>query len=312
MPLLGAHMSIAGGFHKAASAAAELGMDTVQIFTSSPQMWPVSPRKPPAGKPPTERRSVGRSSNTEWIARSLTSDEVGRFKDCVAEHQLARPVAHASYLINLASPDDQLRERSIAALVVELERADQLGLFGVIVHPGSHTTLAEEDGLRNVARSLDEVHRRTPRLAAWTILENTAGQGTNLGWRFEHLATVLTGVNDSARVRVCIDTCHALAAGYPLARETDYEETIDRLDRLIGLDRVAAWHLNDSKRELGSRVDRHEHIGKGKLGRAAFRNVLRDPRWATTPMYLETPKGKNQQGRLWDAINLSLLRRLLR
>ncbi len=277
-------MSIAGGYYKAVDASAALGMDCVQIFTKN---------------------------NNQWRAKPLSTEDVDRFQEALARTGIRMPCAHDCYLINLASPEDDLWNRSVDAFVVELERAQALGLKGVVMHPGSCVDSAEEDGIARIVAALDRALDRTDKAAVEIWLETTAGQGSSLGHRFEHLRAIIDGVQSSDRLGVCIDSCHVFAAGYPLSRPTDYQATMSRFDELVGLKRVRAFHLNDSKREFGSRVDRHEHIGKGKLGREAFRNILNDPRFAGLPMYLETPKGI-VDGRSLDAENLATLRRLLR
>ena len=282
MPLLGAHMSIAGGYWKAAAAAGELGMDTVQIFTKN---------------------------NNQWAAKPLTDEDTDRFKDAVTEHGLRKNCSHASYLINLASPDDALRGKSADALTVEVERAEAFGLEGVVLHPGAFMKSCEEDGLARVAEGLDAVHERTAGVRAQVWLEATAGQGTCLGHRFEHLGAIIDGVADPGRLGVCVDTCHVFAAGYPLAERKDYLATIRALDKAVGLGRVKAWHLNDSKKPLGSRVDRHDHIGEGEMGLDPFRHVLGDKRFRSLPMYLETKK-EDRDGEPMDAVNLRTLRGL--
>lgn len=297
MPFLGAHMSIAGGLHKAVEAAAKLGMETVQLFTNSPSQWAVRPAPGSTGAP-------------AWQAREITAEEARKFEESLAHTGLVHPLSHASYLINLASPDEALWDRSVAAFVVELQRAERIGVPYVVLHPGSHTTASEEEGIANVVRALDEVHRRLPAARSRCLLENTAGQGTNLGWRFEHLAAILAGVCESDRLGVCFDTCHAFAAGWEFAQPRSYEKLWQEFDRIVGLERLKAVHLNDSKRELGSRVDRHEHIGEGQLGLAPFRRMLNDERFAACPMYLETEKGE-RDGEDLDAINLRVLRSLL-
>lgn len=279
-PILGAHMSIAGGYHKAVESAADLGMATVQIFTKN---------------------------NSQWRAKPLTDEDAERFREALSKFPISHPLAHASYLINLASPDPQLREKSIDAFAVELQRAEKLGIPFVVLHPGSFTTSSEELGLQTIVQSIDAVHEKTTGSHSQCLLENTAGQGSNLGWRFEHLAEILDGVAEPDRLGVCFDTCHAFAAGYPLSDQRDYKSTMRQLDKLVGIHRVKAIHLNDSKRELGSRVDRHEHIGKGEIGLDGFRHLLNDRRFRKTPMYLETPKGRRGR-KEWDAINLELLR----
>ncbi len=283
MPILGAHMSISGGYYKAVERAREVGCDCVQLFTKN---------------------------NNQWRAKPITAEDERRFAAALREQKIQHPLSHTSYLINLASPDKKLRKKSVDALVVELQRAEQLGIPYVVLHPGAHTTATEVEGLEDVVRSLDEVHARTADLAAMILLENTAGQGSTLGHTFEQLAVVIDGVEHSGRLGVCLDTCHAFAAGYPLTNASDYQRTIDKLDKAVGLERVKAIHLNDSKRELGSRVDRHEHIGYGQLGVDAFRHLVNDPRFASVPMYLETAK-EEKDGESWDVINLRALRRLV-
>ena len=298
--LLGAHMSIAGGLHRAVDAAAALQMETVQIFTASPSQWSVSA---------VSAKGKGRTAQHHWRAAPLAAEQVELFRAQLASHKIAYPLCHASYLINLASPDAALWERSVAAMVSELERAEQLGIPYVVVHPGSHTDASEAAGIAKVILALDEIHHRTDGLAAQPLLENTAGQGTNLGWRFEQLGAMIAGAKQPDRLGVCFDTCHAFAAGYPLATAAEYQALWNAFDAAVGVARIKAIHLNDSKRELGARVDRHEHIGRGKLGLEPFRRLLGDRRFRKTPLYLETPKG-DAEGESWDAINLRTLREL--
>lgn len=283
-PLLGAHMSIAGGYYKAVEAAAALSMDVVQLFTKN---------------------------NSQWRAKAIADAEADQFAAAVRERKIAHPLAHSSYLINLASPDEVLRTKSVEGMVVELERADQLGIPYVVVHPGAHTTASAEQGLAGVAQSLNEIHARLPRAKPQVLLEITAGQGSCLGCRFEHLAEIIRQTKRGDRVGVCFDTCHAFAAGYDVRDAKGYKATWRVFDELLGIDRLKAIHLNDSKRELGSRVDRHEHIGRGMIGAEGFRLLLRDHRLRDIPMYLETPKG-DHEGESWDAINLRTLRDLAR
>lgn len=304
MVMLGSHMSIAGGFHKAVTRAADAGCDCVQIFTAAPQQWPVPAKTDDAAdRPSAPSRRASR-------AMPLADEAARRFRVALTEQQITHPVSHASYLINLASPDQELWKKSIDAFVIELQRAEQLGVPYVVVHPGSFTTSSEAAGLKRVARALNEVHRQTRRIDARCLLENTAGQGSNLGWKFEHLAEIIAGVKDPDRLGVCIDTCHAFAAGYALSTEKEFKATFRTLNRLVGIDRVKAFHLNDSKREFGSRRDRHEHIGRGHLGLEPFRFLLNDRRFKRIPMYLETAKGTHQ-GEEWDVINLRTLRSLV-
>jgi deoxyribonuclease IV len=277
-------MSIAGGYYKAVEAAHRAGCDCVQLFTKN---------------------------NNQWRAKALADEDAEKFQAALAETGVTHPIAHDSYLINMASPDDTLWAKSVEAFRVELLRAEKLGILYVVAHPGAFTTSSEEEGIERIVEALDSVHRQTDGIRAQALLENTAGQGSNLGWRFEHLAAIIAGVAQGDKLGVCIDTCHTFAAGYPLGTRQQYQATIDELDRVVGLKRVKAFHLNDSKQPLGSRVDRHEHIGRGKLGLAPFRHLLRDPRFRITPMYLETPK-EEVDGQQMDVVNLRTLRALAR
>lgn len=301
MPILGAHMSISGGFEKAVERAVAAGCDCLQIFTSAPQRWPVGPAKPArSGKSPSR-----------WKSQPLSEASVEAFRSAYAESGLRAVISHASYLINLAAADDTLWEKSIAALEVELRRADQLGIPHVVLHPGAHTILTEEQGLERVTAALGRIHDRNQDMAASVLLESTAGQGTCLGWRFEHLQRILESATDADRLGVCLDTCHLHAAGYDLTTATSFQRTLREFNRRIGIERLHAIHLNDSKRELGSRVDRHEHIGSGDLGLEPFRRLLNHRRLKKIPMYLETAKGVDEEGEDWDVKNLEVLRSLL-
>lgn len=284
MPLLGAHMSIAGGYYKAVEAAAALKMDCVQIFTKN---------------------------NNQWRAKPLTDDDVERFQEALRNTRIRSPCAHTSYLINLGSPKDELWQKSLDAFLVEIERAEALGLAGLVIHPGSYVDSTEKAGIRRIARGLKAALRKTKGCRVEIWLETTAGQGTNLGWKFEQLRDILDAAGRSDRIGICVDTCHIFAAGYGLKTPAEYEATMQEFDEIVGIDLVRAFHLNDSKREQGSRVDRHEHIGEGKLGREPFRHVLNDPRFADLPMYMETPKGE-RDGKNLDAINLRKLRRMIK
>ncbi|GIW90108.1 MAG: putative endonuclease 4 [Pirellulaceae bacterium] len=299
-PWIGAHLSIAGGVDRAPQEAVRLGMNTFQVFTASPQIWPVRPG------PGRARRSWG--DPDVWQGSWVDADQAARFRQLVAQHGLYRPIAHSCYLVNLAASDGQLWGRSVAALVWELRRAGQLGLTHLVVHPGAATDGDEQQALVRVAEALNEVFRRRSNEDARLMLENTAGQGNCLGWRFDHLARILERLDDPDWVDVCIDTCHAFAAGYDLRTPEGWQQVKRELAATIGLEKIQAWHTNDSKRELGSRVDRHEHIGKGHLGIDAFRWLLADPRFRQIPMYLETPKGRHGR-RSWDEWNLRTLRK---
>ncbi len=281
---LGAHMSITGGCDRAIWAAHAVAFATVQLFTKN---------------------------NNRWDAPLLSAGHGEAFRTALAQTGIVSPVAHTSYLINLASPDDPLRRKSIAALVVEVERCQFLGITDLVLHPGAHKGEGVDAGLTRIAESLDEVHRRTEGLEVRIDLETTAGQGTSLGHRFEHLGAIFDRVGCPERLGVCADTCHIFAAGYRLDTPEEYHETIDRLDRSVGLDRLRVWHLNDSCRECGSRVDRHAAIGAGRMGLEPFRNLVNDPRFRDLPMILETPKG-TEDGEDLDVRNARILRGLVR
>jgi deoxyribonuclease IV len=283
MPILGAHQSIAGGYDKAVRRASDLSCDCVQLFTKNAN---------------------------QWRAKPITADDAQRFRTALAETGVTHPLAHDSYLINLASPDRALWQKSIAGLAAELRRAELLGIPYVVAHPGAFVSDSPEAGLRRIIEALDEVLDQTSDSPAGCLLETTAGQGTSLGWQFEHLATILENVHAPGRLGVCFDTCHVFAAGYAMDTAKEYRATMRTFDRIVGLDRIRAFHLNDSVRERGSRVDRHAHIGRGKIGLEGFRCLLGDRRFRKVPMYLETPKGC-EDGKDLDAINLRTLRGLV-
>ncbi len=280
---IGAHMSIAGGCDKAVLAAQRFGFTAVQLFTKN---------------------------NNQWRAPELTPAHVDTFRNALADAGLVDPVAHNSYLINLASPDDALWQKSIDAMVVEVERCHLLGIKDLVAHPGAHMGRGEDEGLSRIAAGLDQVHQRTKACDVVIDLETTAGQGSCLGHRFEHLGRILELVAEPERLGICVDTCHVFAAGYSLATQEEYDGTMGELDRCAGLHRVRVWHLNDSLRELGSRVDRHTGIGRGCLGVEPFRFVLNDSRFQNVPMIMETPKGI-EDGEELDAINFRTLRGLI-
>jgi deoxyribonuclease-4 len=283
MAILGAHQSIAGGYYKSVEIAHTLKCDCVQLFTKN---------------------------NNQWRAKELTDEDVRLFQGRLAEFGISHPLAHDSYLINLASPDPALWKKSVDSFVMEMLRADRLGIPYVVTHPGAYTTSSEEAGIAAVVRALDETHRQTRGIKTKCLLETTAGQGSCLGNRFEHLAEMIDGVQDPDRLGVCVDTCHIFAAGYPISTEKDYKATMRVLDKTVGVKLVRAFHLNDSVKPLGSRVDRHAHIGRGMIGKEGFRLLLNDRRFRKVPMYLETPKGE-EKGKNLDAINLRTLRRLI-
>jgi deoxyribonuclease-4 len=290
MPHLGAHLSIAGGLPRAVDRAEASGCQALQIFTKS------------AG---------------QWRAREIPPEEVALFKRRVRQTRIRPVIAHNSYLINVAASDPALRRKSIDALRDELDRAEMLGVDGLVMHPGSYTSGTESGGLTLIAEALAEILESRPDGRARLLLEQTAGQGTNLGHRFEHLAEIIDVLGGSPRVGVCLDTCHLLAAGYDICSEEGYRDTFAQFGKVVGFSRLRAFHLNDSKKPCGSRVDRHEHIGQGCLGLAPFRRILNDPRFAKLPMLLETPKLDTPQSRRssdvdpLDKMNLSALRRLI-
>jgi deoxyribonuclease-4 len=283
-------MSIAGGLPRAVDRAKASRCDALQIFTKS------------AG---------------QWRARHLPDDEIALFRKRVEDTGIHPVVAHNSYLINVAAAAPALRTQSIAALGEELDRAESLGLDGLVMHPGSYTSGSEEGGLRLIGDAIRRLLAKRPQAKTMVLLEHTAGQGTNLGHRFEHLAAILDCVGGSPRVGVCLDTCHLLTAGYDLCTDEGYARTFEEFDRIVGLDRIKVFHLNDSKKPCGSRVDRHEHIGKGCLGLEPFRRLLNDGRFAGLPMLLETPKLESKESKRrsdvdpWDARNLRTLRKLI-
>jgi deoxyribonuclease-4 len=249
-------------------------------------------------------------NNNQWRAKPITDDDVAKFQSALGEHGIKHPISHDSYLINLASPDNELWKKSIDSFVVELQRAAQLGIPYVVAHPGAFTTSTEARGLKRIARGLNEVHKQTKGCTAQCLLETTAGQGSNLGWKFEHLAAILDGVRNPDLLGVCFDTCHVFAAGYAMDTEKNYKATMRALNKTIGVKKIKAFHFNDSKTKFGSRVDRHAQIGKGEMGLAPFRFLLNDRRLRKVPMYLETPKGE-LKGKDLDVINLKTLRKLI-
>jgi deoxyribonuclease-4 len=246
-------------------------------------------------------------NNMQWFARPLTREEIRAFLDHVQRGELSSIFGHANYLINLAATNPQFHANSIRALSEELARADQLELPFLVLHPGAHLGAGEEAGLEKIIASIDEVFRKIPKVKTKIALETTAGQGSCIGHRFEHLAFIIANVREPQRVRVCLDTAHLFAAGYDISSEDSTRNTLREFDRVIALDRLVAIHLNDSKTARGSRVDRHEHIGKGRIGLDAFRFIMRDRRFRKIPKVLETPKGKDLSE---DIMNLKTLRRL--
>lgn len=280
MPYLGAHESVSGGIHLAFKRLQEVGGEALQIFTRNQRQWNPAP---------------------------VTVEECHSFLAAWRECGGMDIASHASYLINLASSKEELVEKSINAMVGELERCRMLNIPFLVLHPGSHGGDGVEAGLDRFIQNLDLALDREM-LSGSVLIETTAGQGTSLGSRFEEIAYIIRHSRHGRFIDVCVDTCHIFAAGYDIRSEEAYKATMQEFDEIIGLDKIRFFHLNDSKKELGSRVDRHEHIGKGHIGLEGFRNILNDPKFVTLPMTLETPKEKDLQE---DRDNLHTLRQLL-
>ncbi len=278
--LLGAHMSISGGVHIAIERARSIDCTAMQMFVKN---------------------------NMQWFARPLTRDEVRAFVEHRQRAELLSIFAHANYLINLAATNPLFHANSIRALSKELASANQLELPFLVLHPGAHRGAGEEAALAKIIASINKVFRKIPKVKTKIALETTAGQGSCVGHRFEHLAHIIDNVREPERLCICLDTAHLFAAGYDIGTESGIRKTFRGFDRKIGLDRLVAIHLNDSKTGRGSRVDRHEHIGKGKIGLDAFRFIMRDRRLNKIPKVLETPKGKDLRE---DVMNLQTLRAL--
>ena len=276
--LLGAHMSIAGGFNLAIERARSIDCTAMQMFVKN---------------------------NVQWFARPLARDEIRTFLEHQQRSELLSIFAHTNYLINLAATNGQFHENSIRSLSEELVRADQLELPFLVLHPGAHLGAGEEAGLEKIVESIDHVFSGLPKTKTRIALETTAGQGSCLGNRFEHLAYIISRVREPERLCVCLDTAHVFASGYDIGTEASIRKTFREFDRVVGLDRLVAIHLNDSKTARASRVDRHEHIGKGKIGLSAFRFIMGDRRLRKIPKVLETPKGKDLAE---DVENMKMLR----
>ena len=274
-------MSIGGGVHAAIERACSIGCTAMQIFVKN---------------------------NMQWFARPLTRPEIGAFLKHTQRRELLSVFAHANYLINLAATNPQFHANSLRALAEELIRADQLKLPFLVLHPGAHLGAGEEAGLESIIESIDRVLSGIPKIKTRIALETTAGQGSCLGSKFEHLAYIISRVREPERLCICLDTAHVFAAGYDIGSESAVRKVFAQFHRIIGLDRLVAIHLNDSKTARGSRVDRHEHIGKGKIGLAAFRFIMRDHRFRKIPKVLETPKAKDLRE---DVVNLKTLRGLI-
>ena len=264
MAILGAHVSISGGIEKAPSRGRDIGCDAIQIFTKNQKQWAAPP---------------------------ITNESTANFNQALSENKIRQVVVHDSYLINLANPDADALEKSRKAFLVEMERAEKIGVKYLVFHPGSHMKTSEKEGIQRIIESLNDVISQQPSSPVMLLLETTAGHGSHIGYRFEHLTEIIHGVKIQNRIGVCYDTAHAFAAGYDLRTQKTYSETLSEFDDIVGLDRLKAFHLNDSKSDLGSRIDRHENIGKGFLGEDPFKFLVNDLRFQDIPMILETPEG---------------------
>lgn len=274
-------MSISGGIHTAFDRGLAVGCTTMQVFTKS---------------------------NTQWIAKPLTEEDIRNYKIHEQKSRIHPIVAHDCYLINLCAGDPTILRKSREAFRDELERCKLLGIPYLVFHPGAHMGRGETEGIKLIAGSLNLIHEQTRGCTVKSVIETTAGQGTTVGYRFEHLREIIDQVEEKDRIGVCADTCHLFAAGYDIGTEEGYEKTIQEFEDGIGLERLVAFHVNDSKRELGSRVDRHEHIGQGTIGDVGFRLLMKDPRFQAIPKILETPKGPEMKE---DVMNLARLRSYL-
>ncbi|MBX2976159.1 MAG: deoxyribonuclease IV [Ignavibacteriaceae bacterium] len=279
--LLGAHTSIQGGVSAAIDLAEKLNFSAIQIFTKN---------------------------NNQWKAKLLSDAEINLFKEKVSKSRIKFVVSHDSYLINLCAKDEDNLRKSREAFKDELERCELLEIPYLNFHPGSHGGNGEDYGLKLIAESINIVHAETKNFKVKSMLELTAGQGTALGYTFEHLAKIIELVENKGRMSVCIDTAHAFAAGYNIKDKDSYNKVITEFDEIIGLDKLNCFHMNDSKKDLGSRVDRHDHIGKGFIGLEGFKNIMNDSRLTHIPKILETPKGKEQ---LEDLENFAVLKSLI-
>jgi deoxyribonuclease IV len=278
---LGAHMSISGGIHLAPGRGIKAGCGVIQVFTQNAN---------------------------QWRGKEIDDAEAALFREHWRESGLHEIVSHDIYLVNLGAPPGEVRDKSMAAFREEMVRCARLGIAKIVMHPGAHTGDGEKTGLNRIAAAFDELFAAVPEYTGKVLLETTAGQGSNVGYRFEQLKAIIDGCSSPDRFGVCLDTCHIFAAGYDITTEKGYRKTFDEFDRIIGLDRLQAFHVNDSKKGLNCRVDRHEHIGQGAMGLAPFRFLMNDRRFARIPKFLETPKGDNDE---MDAVNLATLRGLV-
>ncbi len=276
---VGAHTSISGGLHRALERGADVGCDVIQIFSRS---------------------------NQQWAMRPISDEDLAAWQQARAATGVDPVLVHGSYLVNLCGPDSALRERSYQATAAEYERCRRLGIPYLVMHPGAHCGDGEATAIARLGALLERLWDEQPDNPTTVLIENTAGQGSCIGWRFEHLRDIFAAVADPARLGVCIDTCHTLAAGYELRTDAGWQETWAAFERTVGIARVRAFHVNDSRTPLGSRVDRHQHLGRGELGLGAFRRLVNEPRFAGLPMVIETPKPVDRA----DVVNLGILRAL--
>ena len=279
--MFGAHMSIAGGFDKALERGIKIDCRTIQIFTKN---------------------------NNQWKAKEITDKDLHRFLDLFNKSGISPVIAHDSYLINLASPEPELHQKSMESFFQEMERCNKLRIPYLVFHPGAHRGSGEKAALKKIAQSLNLLLKKGKELKVSLLLETTAGQGTSLGYKFEHFAEIIKMVRRKKSIGVCVDTCHIFAAGYDITTQKGYKKTFETFNKLIGLDKLKVFHLNDSKKKFGSRVDRHEHIGKGFLGLNPFRFLVNDKRFKNVPKILETPKGPDLKE---DVDNLKVLKKLI-
>jgi len=280
--LLGAHTSINGGVSTAVDLAEKLGFTAMQIFTKN---------------------------NNRWYSKELSENEIEKFRMRLESSKIKFVVAHDSYLINLCSKELEMLNKSRDSFLDELKRCELLGIPHLNFHPGAHLGLGEEKGIKIIAESLNIAHANTKGYKVSSMIEATAGQGSSLGYKFEHLQKIIEFVDDKSRMTVCIDTAHIFAAGYDIRNVSNYNKVIDEFDNIVGLEKLKCMHMNDSKKPLGSKVDRHEHIGKGFIGLEGFANIMNDNRIMHIPKILETPKGKEQ---LEDLVNLKILKSLIK
>jgi deoxyribonuclease-4 len=278
-PLIGAHMSISGGFHNAIEAADAVHCTALQIFTKN---------------------------SNQWKSKTITPKDLDKYHEARNQSQVRAYVGHVGYLINIGSPKEDMYAKSVESLTDEIHRAEVLALTDLVMHPGAHLEAGEDYALRRIAETLNRIISDTPSIATRFAIETTAGQGTNVGYRFEQIAQIIELVENKSRVSVCFDTCHTFAAGYELRTEKAWKATFDEFDKTIGLSYLKVFHVNDSKKAFGSRVDRHEHLGQGALGLEPFRFLMQDKRFIDIPKVLETPKEDDSAAS--DTRNLDILR----